>query len=77
MPHTSANGTSSRNEDFLPYLEQKQLDALKGSEFFSRYSRQKRTAVQKSALMQYALYGKKSAYLDEVPFADVWGLNGR
>jgi predicted Zn-dependent peptidase len=30
--------------------------------------------VQKSALMQYALYGKKSQYLDEVPFADIWGL---
>ena len=60
----------------MPYLEQKQLDAVKGSEFYSRYSRQKRTAVQKSALLQYALYGKKSAYLDEVPFADVWGLNG-
>ena len=58
----------------MPYLEQKQLDAIKGSEFFSRLSRQKRTAVQKSALMQYALYGKKSAYLDEVPFADIWGL---
>lgn len=60
----------------MPYLEQKQLDALKGSEFFSRYSRQKRTAVQKSALLQYALYGKKSSFLDEVPFADVWGMDG-
>jgi len=58
----------------MPYLEQKQLDAVKGSEFFSRLSRQKRTAVQKSALMQYALYGKKSSYLDEVPFADIWQL---
>ena len=58
----------------MPYLEQKQLDAVKGSEFFSRYSRQKRTAVQKSALVQYALYGKKSAYLDEVPFIDIWQL---
>ncbi len=58
----------------MPYLEQKQLDAIKGSEFFSRLSRQKRTAVQKSALMQYAMYGKKSAYLDEVPFADIWTL---
>ena len=58
----------------MPYLEQKQLDAVKGSEFFSRYSRQKRTAVQKSALLQYALYGKKSSYLDEVPFADIWTL---
>ena len=58
----------------MPYLEQKQLDAVKGSEFFSRYSRQKRTAVQKSALVQYALYGKKSSYLDEVPFIDIWQL---
>ena len=58
----------------MPYLEQKQLDAIKGGEFFSRLSRQKRTAVQKSALMQYAMYGKKSAYLDEVPFVDIWQL---
>lgn len=58
----------------MPYLEQKQLDNIKGSEFFSRLSRQKRTAVQKSALLAYALYGKKSPYLDEVPFADIWGL---
>ena len=58
----------------MPYLEQKQLDGVKGSEFFNRLSRQKRTAVQKSALLQYAMYGKKSSYLDEVPFADIWGL---
>ena len=58
----------------MPYLEQKQLDGIKGSEFFSRLSRQKRTAVQKSALLQYALYGDKSAYLDEVPFIDIWHL---
>ena len=60
----------------MPYLEQKQLDNVKGSEFFSRLSRQKRTAVQKSALLQYALYGKKSSYLDEVKFIDVWNLDG-
>ena len=60
----------------MPYLEQKQLDNLKGGEFFSRLSRQKRTAVQKSALLQYALFGKKSAYLDEVKFIDIWNLDG-
>ena len=58
----------------MPYLEQKQLDAVKGGEFVSRLTRQKRTAVQKAALMQYALYGKKSSFLDEVPFVDVWQL---
>jgi len=60
----------------MPYLEQKQLDNLKGGEFFSRLSRQKRTAVQKSALLGYALYGKKSDFLDEVKFIDVWNLDG-
>ena len=60
----------------MPYLEDKQLSNVKGSVFYDRYSRQKRTAVQKSALMQYALYGKKSSYLDEVPFADIWNLDG-
>lgn len=58
----------------MPYLEQKQLDAIKGSVFYSRLSRQKRTATQKSALLAYGLYGKKSPYLDEVPFDDVWKL---
>ena len=60
----------------MPYLDQKQLDNIKGGVFFSRLTRQKRTQVQKGALMEYALYGKKSAYLDEVPFADIWGLDG-
>ena len=58
----------------MPYLEQKQLDNIKGGVFYDRLSRQKRTAVQKSALLSYALYGKKSPYLDEVPFADIWQL---
>ena len=58
----------------MPYLEQKQLDAIKGSIFYSRLSRQKRPTVQKAALRQYAMYGKNSDYLDEVPFADIWGL---
>lgn len=58
----------------MPYLEQKQLDAIKGGVFFDRLSRQKRTATQKSALLAYGLYGKKSPYLDEVPFIDVWQL---
>ncbi|MBQ2540134.1 MAG: insulinase family protein [Paludibacteraceae bacterium] len=58
----------------MPYLEQKQLDNIKGSAFYSRLSRSKRTAAQKSALMQYAMYGKKSSYLDEVAFSEIWGL---
>ena len=58
----------------MPYLEQKQLDNVKGYVFYNRLSRQKRTATQKSALLSYALYGDKSPYLDEVPFIDIWQL---
>lgn len=60
----------------MPFLDTKQLDNLKGAEFYSRYTRQKRTAVQKAALLQYALYGEKSDFLDEVSFSDVWSLDG-
>ncbi len=59
----------------MPYLEKKQLDNMKGSVFFYRLMRDKRPEYLKSALMQYALYGKKSDYLDEVPFADIWTLS--
>ena len=58
----------------MPYLDQKQLDNVKGSVFFSRLSRQKRTAAQKSALVSYALYGKNSPYIDEVSFSEIYGL---
>ena len=60
----------------MPYLEEKQILNVKGSAFVNRLTRQKRTAVQKSALLQYALYGKKSSYLDEVKFADIWNMDG-
>ena len=59
----------------MPYLEQKQLDNVKGGVFYSRLSRQKQTSVQKNALLQYALYGDKSPYIDEVPFIDIWHLS--
>lgn len=58
----------------MPKLEQKQLDNIKGQVFFSRLSRAKKTTAQKSALMQYALYGDKSDYIDQVKFSDIWGM---
>ncbi len=59
----------------MPKLEQKQLDNIIGSVFISRWSRQKRNAMQRSALMQYALYGDKSSYIDEVKFGDIYALS--
>ena len=59
----------------MPKLEQKQLDNIIGSVFFSRWNRQKRNGMQRSALMQYALYGDKSDYIDEVKFGDIYALS--
>ena len=58
----------------FPKLDQKQLDNIKSQVFFSRLTRTKRTPIQKSALVAYALYGDKSPYIDEVPFGDIWRL---
>ena len=58
----------------MPYLEQKQLDAEKGAVFYSRLNGRNRTAIQKRALLAYALYGDKSEYLDQVPFIDIWQM---
>lgn len=58
----------------MPKLEQKQLENIKGQELSTRLFRQKRTTMQKNALLQFAIYGNKSAFIDEVPFGEIWGM---
>ena len=58
-----------------PKLEQEQLDNIKGGDFVSRLSMPKRETAQASALLQYALYGSKSPYIDVVPFEDVYAIS--
>lgn len=58
----------------MPKLEQQQLDNIKGSEFSNRLTMSKVDNYQANALLLYALYGKKSAYLDMMPFMDVYYL---
>lgn len=59
----------------MPKLDQKQLDNIKGSDFMSRMQMTKRPSVQASALISYALYGKKSSFIDVVPFKDVYQIS--
>lgn len=59
----------------MPKLDKKQLDNIKGSEFSSRLNEAKRSSAQANALVAYALYGKKSPYLDRVSFMDVYNLS--
>ncbi len=64
------------NQQLLqPKLDQEQLDAIKGSVFSSRLSLPKRESAQKSALLNYALYGKESHYIDVVNFNDVYTIS--
>ena len=59
----------------MPKLEQKQLKNIINPILYSRLSRQKRTSVLKSAMVQYALYGDQSPYIDEVKFGDLYALS--
>jgi len=58
----------------MPKLDQEQLDNIKGSEFNSRFMMPKRESAQASALIQYALYGDKSPFIDVVKFEDVYTI---
>ncbi len=58
----------------LPKLDDKQLDNVKGSEINGRFIEKKNSSVQASALMEYILYGDKSAYLDRMEIMDVYEM---
>ena len=59
---------------FMPKLDKKQLDNIKGSELSSRLTESKQSSVLSSALYAYALYGKNSPYIDRVNFMDIYKL---
>ncbi len=63
------------NQQLLaPKLEQEQLDNVKGRIVRSRYLLPHSQSAQASALLQYALYGKNSPYVDVVPFKDIYDV---
>ncbi|MBR1929820.1 MAG: insulinase family protein [Paludibacteraceae bacterium] len=59
----------------MPKLDQQQLDNIKGSEFSGRMMLPRQNGAQASALLSYVIYGKKSPYLDVVPFMDVYQMS--
>ncbi len=59
----------------MPKLDQKQLDAVKGSELSSRFMLDKMDQYYASALLEYVLYGEKSDYIDVVPFMDIYYMD--
>lgn len=59
----------------FPKFEQKQFEAVKGSELSSRFMLSKIDGVQSAALKEYVLYGDQSDYIDVVPFMDIYYLD--
>lgn len=58
----------------MPKLEQRQLENVQSQALVSRIVLPRQESVQTSALINYAIYGKKSPYIDVVPFADILNL---
>ena len=59
----------------FPKFEQKQFEAVKGSELSTRFMLSKRDDVLSDALKEYVLYGEQSDYIDVVPFMDIYYLD--
>lgn len=59
----------------FPKFEQKQFEAVKGSELSNRFMLSKIDGVQSAALREYVLYGEQSDYIDVVPFMDIYYLD--
>ncbi len=59
----------------MPKLDQKQLDAVKGSELSSRFMLNKMDQLYADALLEYVLHGDKSDYIDVVPFMDIYYMD--
>ncbi len=59
----------------MPKLDQKQLDALKGSELSNRFMMNKMDQMYAEALLEYVLHGEESSYIDVVPFMDIYHMD--
>ncbi len=55
----------------MPNLDYKKMESVRGSYFVSRLSIPQMDEAQIDALLEYALYGKRSDYLDVIPMRDI------
>ena len=59
----------------FPKFDEKQFEAVKGSELSSRLMLSKVDGVLSDALLEYVLFDKQSDYIDVVPFMDVYHMD--
>lgn len=59
----------------FPKFDHRQFEAMQGGELSSRFRMSRMDNLQASALREYVLYGDKSAYIDMVPFMDIYHMD--
>lgn len=59
----------------FPKFDHRQFEAMQGGELSSRFRMSRMDNLQASALREYVLYGDKSAYIDVVPFMDIYHMD--
>lgn len=59
----------------MPKFDERQFESMKGGEMQSRFTIDKIDRNQASALKEYIMYGNQSAFLDIIPFMDVYRLD--
>ena len=59
----------------FPKFSTKQFDAMKGNQLSQRFMLGKVDGVQAEALREFIIYGKKSQYIDVVPFMDIYRMD--
>ena len=59
----------------FPKFDHRQFEAMQGSELSSRFRMAKMDNLLAGALREYVIYGNKSAYIDMVPFMDIYHMD--
>lgn len=59
----------------MPNLDNRQIQSMVSSAYWSRYSEKRNSSVVASALLEYALYGENSRFIDRIPMEDLYNYS--
>lgn len=59
----------------MPNLDNRQIQSMVSSAYWSRYSEKRNPSVVASALLEYALYGENSHYIDRIPMDELYNFS--
>lgn len=59
----------------MPNLDDKQIKSMISNEYWGRYTEKKNSNIVSAALLQYILYGDKSAFIDRIPMEELYKIS--